>query len=161
MIYSLIKYDIFINYKIYPETKVISHNHVISFITLAVLSGVLITLERSLNELDLQSWRCCLSARGYSTTAGWEGNCLLWGAQPPQFLCELKVKPLMLQQLCCKTSHHSHQNAFTASPTKPGWGRAEALTATDTRLNQTEKALISASVKVIEPIHSTTQSCHI
>lgn len=52
------------------------------------------------------------------------------------------------------------QNVLPAPPSKPGLtagGRAEALTGTDTRLIWAENTLISVSVKVAEPIHSTTQ----
>lgn len=71
--------------------------------------------------MDLQSLRCCLSARGYSPTArSGEGNVPAMGSQPLLFSCELKVKPLMLQvNSHAVKPHHSHENAFTASPTKP------------------------------------------
>lgn len=99
MIYALIEYDIFINYKIqrdqgdFPQ----SCHKLYLFTTLAELCYLVVLShwERHLNGLEQWSWRCCLSARGYSPTAGpGEGSV---PAQPVLILCELKATSLTVQ----------------------------------------------------------------
>lgn len=78
--------------------------------------------KRSLNGLDQWSLRCCLSARGFSSTAGsGEGNVPALGCSATTVLVwtEGEITDGSRQQPCCETSHHSQQNVFTASPPKP------------------------------------------
>lgn len=81
--------------------------------------------------------------------------CLLWAAQPPQLLCELQGKPLMLQGSSHAGKPHTTAPQCPHCPSQQARAdcRAEALTGTETRLIWTENTLISVTVKVAEPIH--------
>lgn len=79
--------------------------------------------KRSLNGLSYCNLRCCLSARGYSPTAGSvEESVPATAAQPQPFViwCELQVKLLMVpvNTHAVKSHNTGARNAFIASTTK-------------------------------------------
>lgn len=127
-----------------------------------MLAGGLITLEQKskwTGPVEFEVLPFCKRLFSHSRIRRWE--CACYGL----FLCELNVlvwnhwwfkTTAMLWNLTPQPPECLHCLSHQASADCRG-RRAEALTGTDTRLNLTENALISVSVKVAEPIHSNIQ----